>query len=228
MARLATIALAGGAMLLAPSTATADDEEEAPRKKRRMIVTVEDNDAEGEAEDGQEEEEDAPKKGRAAPNVGDPPEEIRAYLAKLDAKVRTLKAKLKSAKRSGDADRILELESDLAEAKARQEAERDRLTERNVGMIAGGATLVGLGSASFLTSFVLLVGWGLSAADGYPDDEYGWASLGCLAGGVVGIAAGTPILVIGLNREPREPEEAAFLAPGRPDYATGLTLTVPF
>lgn len=225
MARLATVAVLGGSILLVPSSARGDDDEDdAPRKKRRMIVTVEDNDAEGDAEEA----EDAPKKKRRAPEVGDPPEEIREYIAKLDAKVRALKAKLKSAKRSGDADRILELESDLAEAKARYESERDRLTERNVGMIAGGATLVGLGSASFVASLVLVIGWGLSAIDGNPEDEYGWASLGCLAGGVVGVAAGTPILVIGLNREPREPSEAHLRTPARTEFATGLTMTVPF
>jgi hypothetical protein len=220
-ARLAALAVVGGTILLAPSYARADDDDDGPRKKRRMIVEVEDSDAE-------EEEEEAAQAKPRAPEVGDPPEEIRAYLAKLDERVRTLKAKLKSARRSDDAEKVLKLEEDLAEAKAKQEAERDRLTERNPGMIAGGATLVGLGSASFLASLVLVVGWGLSAIDGNPEDEYGWASLGCLAGGVVGIAAGTPLLVIGLSREPREASDARARPPGRPELATGLTLTVPF
>lgn len=218
--------LALGAASFAPSSALAD-EDEAPRKKRRMIVTVEDNDKVDDEEVGEPSEEEAAPAERRAPRVGDSPDEIREYLAGLEDRVRRLKAKLKAAKRGDDADRLLEVEADLAEAKARLDAERERLTERNAGMIAGGATLIGLGSISFVASVVLVIGWGVSAVDGYPDDEWGWGSLGCLAGGVVGIAVGVPVLVGGLKREPREVEDAMVLPPTRTGFTPGLSLTFP-
>ena len=218
----ATLAL--GLTFVSPSTAFGD-EEEAPRKKRRMIVTVEDNDEVEDVEEGGSEEE-APAR-RSAPRVGDSPDDIREYLAQLEQRVQRLKVKLKAAKRSDDAERMLEAEADLAEAKARLDAERDRLTERNPGMIAGGATLIGLGSVSFVASVVLVIGWGVSSIDGYPDDEWGWGALGCLAGGVVGIAVGTPVLVSGLKREPRELEEARTAPPTVGGFTPGLTLTFP-
>ncbi len=214
----------GGALLFAPSSAWAEEEEEAPRKKRRMVVTVEDD-------EDVEEEDEAPRKGRKkreAPEIGAPAAEVEAYLGELKAENAILKDRLKQAKRSGDDEAVAELLRESAEANALYKAERDRLTTQNPGMIAGGATLIGLGGVSFVASIVLVAGWGLSGIDGNTDDEWGWGALGCLAGGVVGIGAGTPLLVIGLIREPKSPTDAKATPPTPIGVGSGLTLTVPF
>ncbi len=186
---------------------------------------------EARADEEQEEEQEAPKKKKkklVAPEVGAPPDEVEAYLRKLEDRRRKLKERQKAARRSGDEEQEAALSEKLADADALYKSERDRLTERDVGMIAGGATLVGLGAASFAASLVALIGWGVSAIDGYPDDEWGWASLGCLGGGVLGISVGVPLIVIGSKREPRSPEYAGGLpAPGA-GFVPGVTLSWSF
>jgi hypothetical protein len=220
----------GGTLLIAPSTAAADDDDDdAPRKKKRMTVTVEDN----EDVDAEETEAVAIKSNRKRkrpdpPEIGAPPAEVEVYLSELKAEADIAKEKAKAAKRSGDEDREAELRLEAQEAKAFYAVERDRLTERNVGMIAGGGTLVGLGVASFVASFVLVIGWGLSSIDGNPDDEYGWASLGCLGGTLVGIGAGTPLIVIGSIREPKQASDAKVTPPAPFGVGTGIAVTVPF
>jgi hypothetical protein len=225
-ARLAVALLVGGATLAAAPCAFADDDDERPKKRRRMIVTVEDNDE----VDGEDEEEEAKTKSNApdAPDPGDPPEEIRAYLDYLKERTRSLKNRMKVARRTGNEDEEAELSGELAKAQVQYESERERLTERNTGMIAGGATLIGLGSASFLASIVLVCGWGLSGIDGNPDDEFGWGALGTLVGGFVGIGAGTPLLVIGLQRNPRSGPDSGALPPPPVGFTPGLTVSIPF
>lgn len=215
----------GGALVLSPSVVRADDDDDDAPKKKRMIVTVEDSDAD---------EEEAEPQGRKRkrkddpPEVGAPPAEVEMYLSELKADADMLKEKSKAAKRSGDPERAADLRLEAEEASALYKVERDRLTERNTGMIAGGGTLVGLGAASFVASFVLVIGWGLSSIDGSPNDEYGWASLGCLAGTVVGIGAGVPLIVIGSIREPKQASDAKVTPPTPTGIGSGLKLTVAF
>jgi len=226
-ARVAVALLALGATVAAAPCAFADDDDEQPKKRRRMIVTVEDNE---DVESEEEEEEEAKSKSRApdAPDPGDPPEEINAYLDYLKERTRSLKDRIKIARRTGNEDQEAELSGELVKAQVKYESERDRLTERNTGMIAGGATLVGLGAASFLASIVLVCGWGLSGIDGNPDDEFGWGALGTLVGGFVGIGAGTPLLVIGLSRSPKSGPDAASTPPAPVGFTPGLTVSIPF
>ena len=231
-ARLAVALLIGGATIAAAPCAFADDDDDEQPKRRRMIVTVEDN------EDVEDEEEEAPTKSNApaAPDPGDPPEEIRAYLDYLKERTRSLKDRMKVARRSGNGwieenfapSDEAQLSGELAKAQVKYESERERLTERNTGMIAGGATLIGLGGASFIASIVLVCGWGLSGIDGDPDDEYGWGALGTLVGGFVGIGAGTPLLVIGLSRTPKSGPDSAALPPPPVGFTPGLTVSIPF
>jgi hypothetical protein len=227
-ARIAVALLVGGATLAAAPWAFADDDEQ-PKKRRRMIVTVEDNE-EAEGEEEEEEEAKSTSKSNApdAPDPGDPPEEIRAYLDYLKERTRSLKDRMKVARRTGNESEEAELSGELAKAQVKYESERERLTERNTGMIAGGATLVGLGGASFLASIVLVCGWGLSGIDGDPDDEYGWGALGTLVGGFAGIGAGTPLLVIGLSRSPKSGPDSASLPPPAVGFTPGLTVSIPF
>lgn len=220
----------GGTLLFSPSVASADDDDDdAPRKKKRMTVTIEDN------EDVDQEETEAvatrtnrKRKRPDPPEIGAPAGEIEIYLSQLKAEVDIAKEKAKAAKRSGDSDREAELRLDAEEAKVFYNVERDRLTERNVGMIAGGGTLVGLGVVSFVASFVLVIGWGISSIDGDPNDEYGWASLGCLGGTVVGIGAGTPLIVIGSIREPKQASDAKVTPPTPFGVGTGIQVSFPF
>ncbi len=220
----------GGTLLMSPSVALAgDDDDDAPRKKKRMTVTIEDN------EDVDDEETEAvvvksnrKRKRPDPPEIGAPPAEVEVYLSELKAEADIAKERSKAARRSGDPDREAELRMEAEEARAFYTVERDRLTERNVGMIAGGGTLVGLGVASFVASFVLVIGWGLSSIDGNPEDEYGWASLGCLGGTIVGIGAGTPLIVIGSIREPKQASDAKVTPPAPFGVGTGIALTVSF
>ncbi|NUO47615.1 MAG: hypothetical protein HOV80_02035 [Polyangiaceae bacterium] len=223
--RLAPVLAAalGGTLLFSPSIASADE----PRKKKRMTVTVEDN------EDVDQEETEAvtiktnrrKRKRPDPPEIGAPPAEVEVYLSELKAEADIAKERAKAARRSDDE---AELRLEAEEAKVFYTVERDRLTERNVGMIAGGGTLVGLGVASFVASFVLVIGWGISAIDGDADDEYGWASLGCLGGTLVGIGAGVPLIVIGSIREPKQASDAKVTAPTPFGVGTGIQVSFPF
>lgn len=233
----ATLCITFAGALAAPSAALADDDEDKPKKK--LIVTVEDNDvvaAEEEAAAREDvEEEPAPKKKKKkrvdadAPDLNSSEAEIDAYLRELDRDVRDTAADLKAAKRSDDGDEVMRLESELRYRKALLSDEKDRLTETNPGLVAGGAVLTGLGGVSLVSSLVLLVVWPLTGVDGHFDDEYGYGALGCLIGGTVGLSAGIPMIVSGARRTPRGDggyDDAFLMPPQGP--RVGVTFGVPF
>jgi hypothetical protein len=219
-------ALVLGVLMALPTQAHADeDDEEAEKPKRRgLIVTVEDND---DVADGP-----APKKRApfAPPVEGAPESEINAYLRELKKDVRDTQIAAKEAARAGDADEAMRLKEELRDKKALLKDETARLTTRDVGLIAGGATLTGLGCISLVSSFVLIVVYGVSAADGDADHEYGWASLGTLGGGVLGLSAGIPMIVVGSRRQVRGSEEeyARDLAPTGQKPRVGFTMSLSF
>jgi hypothetical protein len=136
---------------------------------------------------------------------------------------------MKEAERAGDGDEAMELRRELAQESSFYDRERDRLTERDTGLIAGGATLTAIGGISMVSSIILLAVYGLSAVDGNADDEYGWASLGTLFGGIAGLAGGGAMLGVGLARRPKETAQQ-WMTPTVGDIAPtpGLTLTWQF
>ncbi|MFO0547202.1 MAG: hypothetical protein U0271_02375 [Polyangiaceae bacterium] len=220
--RLLTIVATGFALSATPaSMAFADD----------------DLDEEGVSADSDEEAEPAPptrsKPHRMRkPEVGDPPYEIDAYLGELKRQTKVLKRRMKQAEREGDDEKYFALREKLTDKQAEYDAEKDRLTTNSPGLAAGGGVLIGVGCVSLVASIVALAGWGISAADGRPDDEWGYASLVSLLNGVAGIATGVPMLSIGLARRHRElPAEGRLVptnAPLKDDYVAGATLTFLF
>lgn len=165
---------------------------------------------------------EAPAAPSGVPRVGDSAERIDAYLSDLKQEVRRKKDALRDAKRDGEGED--EAERALREADIHYKEERDRLTQQEPGLIAGGAVLTSAGAVSFVASGVLLVVWLVSSVDLNPDDKYGWASLACLGGGFLGLGAGIPMIVIGAQRTPRDPYEA-LLAPRPVGFAPPLGLT---
>ncbi|NUP11543.1 MAG: hypothetical protein HOW73_36320 [Polyangiaceae bacterium] len=225
----------------------ADDEPEKEQiVKRRRVYGSHDTDeksddkveVEGDAKIGGDAEEKVvvvkkkKKRTRAeAPEVGDPPEEIDNYLQGLKEEIGDLKDRMKEARRNGDADEAIAIREELNERDRFYKDEQDRLTSRNTGLIAGGATLSALGGVSIVASLVLVIGYGLSAVDGNADDEYGWGSLACLGGGVALLGGGGAMIGVGMVRRPKEATDAwiqpsfgaAALAP-----TPGLTVTWKF
>lgn len=216
---------AAASLALVVGTATgARADEEAPPKKRRFVVTVEDNDAP-----------QTPKKKTSAiptpPEAGAPEAEVVEYIRALRRDVRTTQADFNAARASDDADEVLRLREELKEKKQFLSEEESRLYPKDTGLVAGGAILTALGSASLLSSLILLIGWPISGVDGDFDDELGWASLGCLGGGVLGLGAGIPMIVTGNKRTVRGADDVddASRGPALPRGRTvGLTLEVRF
>jgi hypothetical protein len=157
--------------------------------------------------------------------------EINAYLRALKKDVRDTQIAQKQASRAGDADEAMRLKEELRDKKALLKDEESRLLSRDVGLIAGGGVLTGLGGLSLLSSLVLVCVYGLSAVDGNAEDEYGWASLATLGGGALGLGAGIPMIVIGSRKSTRgaddEYEYARPLTPGGGPQV-GLTLSLSF
>jgi hypothetical protein len=162
-----------------------------------------------------------PAEGVAAPAEGASEAEIFAYIRALKKDVRDAQRELKEAKRDGDSAEVARLTDELRDKKLTLSDEESRLTTSDPGLVAGGAVLTGLGGVSLLSGLVLLFVWPLTAIDGHVNDEYGYAALGCAAGGVVGLGAGIPMIVVGKRKEVRYPDEEA-LAPPDGDYV-GLT-----
>jgi len=217
--------LAALAAMAPEARAGEDDEADEQPKRRGLIVTVDDT----------EDETAIPKKkggGQAAPEEGAPESEINAYLRALNKDIRDTKADLKAAQRAGDADEALRLKDELREKKILLSDEESRLTTRDPALTAVGGTLTALGSLSLVSSVVLLFVWAGTSIDGYPDDAYGWGALGTLGGGVLGLSAGIPMIVIGTRRQVRAPDDAyqvvPELAPGGYRPAVGLTMSLSF
>ncbi len=220
-------------------TTTHAHAEEAERSGKRMVVTVEDNatvDAEAAA---QQAESPPPRKKRKAeareqraPDVDAPEVEIDAYLRRLSKELREAQADLRAARREDDADEVMRLDNEVRDRKELLADERDRLTTTQPGLVAGGAVLTVLGGVSLVASLALLIGWPISGVEGEINDTYGWASLGCLIGGTVGLSAGIPMISAGARRVPRGEggevpiEDAWFSPPTAP--RVGLTFTANF
>jgi hypothetical protein len=222
------IGLAGAA-----TTAFADEPEDKEElvKRRRVYGAPGDGNAEQpSAEEKPKKVVVIKKKDRGpAPEVGDHPSEIEDYLRELKDRTRDLKDRMKAARRAGDYDEAESIRQELAEEQSFYDRERDRLTERNTGLIAGGATLTALGGASFLASIFLVIGYGLSAIDSDANDTLGWSSLACLFGGAAGVGGGGAMLGVGLVRRPKE-VAGTWMMPafGSAPPAPGLTLTWQF
>ena len=213
--RRSTLAVVTALACLAPHAAFGDEADEDRPAKRQMIVTVEDTQAVPKAK---------PRTRHPAPPQGASEEDINAYLRALRKDVRDAQRVLREADDAEDEPR---LKDELREKKSLLSDEENRLTTKDTGMVAGGATLTALGGASLVASLFLAIGWGLSGLDGRIDEKYGWASLGCLGGGVLGISTGIPLLIAGNTRRPREVEEA-FLLPLPAKPAVGLTMSLSF
>jgi hypothetical protein len=152
---------------------------------------------------------------RRAPRVGDPPEEIDAYLAELKDDLREKQRAFRDARRGSDDGAREAARDDMDDANRLYKDERSRLTTQDGGLIAGGATLTAAGGASFVASAVLAIVWALGETSvvfgGHNSySAEGYASLACLAGGFLGVGAGIPMIVIGVQRVPREPGEASL------------------
>ena len=126
----------------------------------------------------------------------------------------------------------MRLKEELRDKKALLKDEERRLTTRDVGLIAGGGVLTGLGALSLVSSVVLIFVYAGSSIDGNPDDEYGWASLATLGGGVLGLSAGIPMIVVGSRRGPREADDVETYGreelPSSHGPAVGLTKSLAF
>lgn len=208
--------------LVVGSTGVARADDDEPPKKRRFVVTVEDNDAA----------QSPKKKGTSAipppPEAGAPEAEVVAYIRALRKDVRATQADFNAARSSDDADEVLRLREELKEKKQFLSEEESRLYPKDTGLVAGGAILTALGSASLLSSLILLIGWPISGVDGHVDDELGWASLGCLGGGVLGLGAGIPMIVTGNKRTVRGADEVDAAALGVPPPPRGRTAGITF
>jgi hypothetical protein len=167
-----------------------------------------------------------PKQGRrAAPRVGDPEYEINEYLGDLKGDVAATRERMKDARRDGDDAAADALREQLKDDTKFYDEERNRLTTRNGGLVAGGAVLTGVGGASVLAALLLGFAYGLSGIGGSPEDGLGTAALACLGGGAAGLGAGIPMLVVGLKRVPREPDDVARQGFVGPAAGAGLVWT---
>jgi hypothetical protein len=175
-------------------------------------------------------------KHAGAPRIGDPPDEVESYLRGLRDKVTDAKDAVREAR--GDDDQVDAARAELRDAQRFYSDERSRLTKQDSGLLAGGAVLTGVGGAALVASAVLAVAYALSGITFFdttePDSNLGYAALGCLGGGLAAIGAGIPMIVVGVQRVPKEPGDAflgpADLAPppGGPSPVAGLTMRVAF
>jgi len=154
--------------------------------------------------------------------------DLDAYLERLHRPIDDLKARLRGARDEGEREQIREA---LRVADQRYKSERDRLTTHDAGLIAGGGAMIGLGSASLVSSIVLGIVYGIESISffgtAHPDPGVGTAALACLGAGIALEGAGIPMLAVGVShREPRTPE-GAFEPPVRAPIA-GATLIIPF
>lgn len=136
------------------------------------------------------------------PEVGDPPEVISDYLARLRDRIRVTKERMHAAHKR---DRVRELRDRLRAQERLRAAETRRLTENDGVLTAFGAALIAAGGTAVVASLGYLFAWGLSA-----DEDLGLTALAFAGGGAVGLGAGAPMLAFGLKRTPREPRYAAF------------------
>jgi hypothetical protein len=152
--------------------------------------------------------------------------QVRDYLLGLEQQVRDLEREYGDTQT--DEDR-LEVKRRLDRARKLLRAERERLTKFNKGLVTGGSVLTGLGGATILAGVgVMLAPWLGAAMFGVrsspTDEEIKGAEI---AGGVVmgigaaHLAAGIPMIVVGVNHSPREAPRASFVP-------EGLTVVVRF
>jgi len=170
----------------------------------------------------------APSKTQGgAPQVGDSAQDINEYLRGLEREQRDTRDRIKDASRDDDDTQVDLYKEQLKEQLRTYKVERDRLTTRDGGLIAGGATLTAVGGASLVASLFLGFAYALSNSFGSHGDEgLGYAAIATLGGGVVGLGAGIPMLAVGLKRVPRELD--AEYAPPATSPALGGTLVWQF
>jgi hypothetical protein len=168
-----------------------------------------------------------PEQAMAPPPVGAPEPDITRYLEQKRRAVRDVDLRIKRAKRAGDDAALVRLRQEKEEKRKAFHAERDRLTERDDAMLATGATAIGLGGVSLITSGVLGLAYMFSGIFSPGDDNLRDAALGAAAGGLGGLSAGVPLLVLGVERTPRAaPPSAPGPAAAAP--SPGATFHVAF
>jgi hypothetical protein len=136
------------------------------------------------------------------PEVGDPPQVIFDYLARLRDRIRVTKERIHATHKR---EHARELRDRLRAQERLLAAETRRLTENDGVLTAFGAALIAAGGTAVVASLGYLLAWGLSA-----DDDLELTSLALAGGGAVGLGAGAPMLAFGLKRTPREPRFVAF------------------
>lgn len=173
------------------------------------------------------------KKGEqdsGVPAIGADPAEIEAYLRGLQDQFLAARDQFETARSSGtDADEDAAKER-MKSAQRKFKAERDRLTTREDGLIAGGAVILSAGGISILTSLGFAIAYLVSGIDTNgtynPDERYGNVAWGTLIGGVVGLGVGIPMLAVGVKRSPRDPGDdyVGRASPPAPVFTPGLTM----
>lgn len=126
-------------------------------------------------------------------------EGCKAYLAKLDAQIDSVRQQIRDASDAGDDARVYTLKEQLTELQKYRTAERDRLMVSNWGMVAGGAVSLTVGLIALPTALVLALANWQSHKDGYD------AAAATLAlTGLVTVPLGGALIGVGkADRSPR-------------------------
>ncbi len=163
------------------------------------------------------------------PPVGAPEPAIESYLSHLRADIRHTQGNIKQARRADQAAEAEHWAVRMAEKKVLYREERERLTERDTGLMAGGIVVTSVGGASTIASITLALVWVMSGVFGPNNDDFKTASFGTLAGGLAGLSAGIPMMLFGNQRTPRQPEGPPPIWHGaRETGRTGATLGLSF
>jgi hypothetical protein len=134
-----------------------------------------------------------------APAVGAPKEAIQEYFKKIAERQRAVALRLRE---SEDPEEIARLRARKASLRELNRAEENRLMDRNVPLaVVGGIVLAGA-AASMITAVVFS-----SICFMFCEEEDAAPRIvGPFIGGVVGLGAGIPMLVVGVHRTPRQPQ----------------------
>jgi hypothetical protein len=151
---------------------------------------------------------------------------VDAYLDHLKYDIAHTRRRLRHAERTGEVAEAQRLRPMFEEKDVLYSEERDRLTERDMPMLVGGAVTLGVGGASLVASGVLALSAvmiGLSQIGLWSDDnDRGTdteplltASAALLGIGIAGVNAGIPMLIVGIRqRKLRSPDDVPESAPG--------------
>ncbi len=162
----------------------------------------------------------------APPPVGASEPAVDAYLDHLKYDIAHTRRRLRHAERTGEVAEAQRLRPMFEEKDVLYSEERDRLTERDMPMLVGGAVTLGVGGASLVASGVLALSAvmiGLSQIGLWSDDnDRGTdteplltASAALLGIGIAGVNAGIPMLIVGIRqRKLRSPDDVPESVPG--------------